>query len=84
MKVNVTFNDDLMKRIDEYAERNYMSRSGLISFATTQFLNGQQLVSAVQDMSVCMRKIAETGIVDEETERRLQELEIVAKVLVGK
>lgn len=84
MKVNVTFNDDLMKRIDEYAERNYMSRSGLISFATTQFLNGQQLITAVQDMSVCMRKIAETGIVDEETERRLQELEIVAKVLVGK
>lgn len=84
MKVNVTVNDDLMKRIDEYAERNYMSRSGLISFATTQFLNGQQLVSAVQDMSVCMRKIADTGQIDEETHSKLQELEVIAKVLVGK
>lgn len=84
MKVNVTVNDDLMKRIDEYAERNYMTRSGLISFATTQFLNGQQLVSAVQDMSICMRKIAENGTLDEETKQKLQELEIVAKVLVGK
>ena len=84
MKVNITFNDDLMKRIDDYAERNYMSRSGLISFAVTQFLNGQQMIGAVQDMSVCMRKIAETGQLDEETEKKLQELEIIAKVLVGK
>lgn len=84
MKVNITFNDDLMKRIDEYADRNYMSRSGLISFAVTQFLNGQQMISAVQDMSVCMRKIADSGQVDEETEKKLQELEIIARVLVGK
>lgn len=84
MKVNLTFNDDLMKRIDDYAERNYMTRSGLISFAITQFLNGQQMISAVQDMSVCMRKIADNGQVDEETEKKLQELEIIAKVLVGK
>ena len=84
MKVNITFNDDLMKRIDDYADRNYMSRSGLISFAVTQFLNGQQMIGAVQDMSVCMRKIAETGQLDEETEKKLQELEIIAKVLVGK
>lgn len=84
MKVNITFNDDLMKRIDDYADRNYMSRSGLISFAVTQFLNGQQMISAVQDMSVCMRKIADSGQVDEETEKKLQELEIIAKVLVGK
>ena len=84
MKVNITFNDDLMKRIDDYADRNYMTRSGLISFAVTQFLNGQQMISAVQDMSVCMRKIADSGQVDEETEKKLQELEIIAKVLVGK
>lgn len=84
MKVNITFNDDLMKRIDEYADRNYMSRSGLISFAVTQFLNGQQMISAVQDMSVCMRKIADSGQVDEETEKKLQELEIIARLLVGK
>lgn len=84
MKVNITFNDDLMKRIDDYADRNYMSRSGLISFAVTQFLNGQQMISAVQDMSVCMRKIADSGQLDEETEKKLQELEIIARVLVGK
>ena len=84
MKVNITFNDDLMRRIDDYAERNYMSRSGLISFAITQFLNGQQVISAVQDLSVSMRKIADTGEVDEDTTKKLQEFEMFAKYITGK
>lgn len=84
MKVNITFNDDLMRRIDDYAERNYMTRSGLISFAVTQFLNGQQVISAVQDLSVSMRKIADTGELDEETMKKLQEFEMFAKYITGK
>lgn len=39
MKVQITLDDKLVERLDEYADNNYMSRSGLISFATTQFLN---------------------------------------------
>ena len=39
MKVNVTLDDELMQRVDNYADRNYMSRSGLISIAVTQYLN---------------------------------------------
>lgn len=84
MKVNITFNDELMKRVDEYAEQNYMTRSGLISFATTQFLNSVQLMSAVQEMSVCMRKIADTGEMDEETLEKLEDLERFIKVVTLK
>lgn len=29
----------MVERIDNYADANYMSRSGLISFATSQYLN---------------------------------------------
>ena len=36
MKVNISLDDELMKRLDDYADRNYMSRSGLISLACTQ------------------------------------------------
>jgi hypothetical protein len=37
MKVTITLDDDLMQRVDAYSDENYMSRSGLISFACTQF-----------------------------------------------
>ncbi len=84
MKVNITLNDDLLARIDQYADSNYMSRSGLISLATTQFLNAADVTTAIRDMAVCMRKIADTGTVDHETMEQLEDFERLSKMLVGK
>lgn len=84
MKVNITLNDDLIARIDQYADANYMSRSGLISLAATQFLNAADVTTAIRDMAVCMRKIADTGTVDHETMEQLEDFERLSKMLVGK
>lgn len=84
MKVQITLDDELMNRVDEYADKNYMSRSGLISFATTQFLNAADVTKAVMDMAVCMRKIADTGKIDHETMEQLEDFERLSKMLVGK
>lgn len=72
MKVSITLDDKLMERIDDYADRNYMSRSGLISLATTNFLNQADVVQAIKSMALTMQKIADRGQIDHET---MQELE---------
>ena len=81
MKVNITLDDELMKRLDDYADRNYMSRSGLMSLAVTQYLNANEMILAVKDMALCMRKIADTGAVDHETMEQLEDFERFAKML---
>ena len=83
MKVNVTLDDALMHRLDEYADDNYMSRSGLISLACTQFLNQQEAFKAIKTMAVCMRKIADTGKVDHETMEQLEDMERIAQLCFG-
>lgn len=83
MKVNITLDDELMSRIDDYADRNYMSRSGLISLATTQYLNTNEMVLAISDMAVSMRKIADTGKLDNETMEQLEDFERLAKILMS-
>lgn len=80
MKVNITVDDKLMERIDRYAEENYMSRSGLMSFACTQFLNQADAVHAIVNMGICMQKIAETGVVDEETRKELEDIERICRM----
>ena len=75
MKVQLSLNDDLMARIDKCAKENYLNRSALVSVAVTQYLNGAEMVSALRDLSVCMRKIADTGTVDDETKAKLADLE---------
>lgn len=80
MKLNVSLNDELISRLDEYAERNYMSRSGLISLAVTQFLNSNEMILAINDISVAMRKIAETGTLDDELISELEDFERISRL----
>lgn len=83
MKVGITLDDNLMKRIDDYADENYMSRSGLISLAVTQYLNSADVTRAVKDMALAMRKIADTGTIDEDTQKQLDDFERLSKMLTG-
>lgn len=81
MKVNITLDDELMHRLDNFADKNYMSRSGLVSLAVTQYLNSNEMILAVKDMALCMRKIADTGVVDHDTMEQLEDFERFAKML---
>lgn len=82
MKVQITLDDALMERVDAYADENYMSRSGLLSLAVTQYLNAAEGVKAIKEMAVCMRKIADNGTVDHETMEQLEDFERLSKMLV--
>ena len=84
MKINISLDDELVNRIDEYADYNYMSRSGLISLACTQYLNANEMTKAIKDMSVCIRKIADNNKLDDDTINKLNELDILCKMLSGR
>lgn len=82
-KVQISIDDSLLDRIDNYADNNYLTRSGLITLATNQYLNSAEVITAIKDMSVSMRKIADQGSVDKQTMEQLEDFERIAKVLVG-
>lgn len=81
MKVQISLNDELMARADRYADANYLSRSGLISQALAQFLNQYEYVSAVTDLAVSVRKLADTGKADADTLEKIQDFERLVAVL---
>lgn len=82
MKINISLDDELVKRIESYADANYMSRSGFISLACTQYLASADVVTAIKNISLAMSKIADTGEVDEETQKQLEDYERLANLLV--
>lgn len=82
-KVQISIDDSLLDRIDNYADNNYLTRSGLITLATNQYLNSAEVITAIKDMSVSMRKIADQGSVDKQTMEQLEDFERIANVLVG-
>lgn len=84
MKINISINDDLLTRVDKYVEQNYSTRSGVISLALSQFLATQEVSNLLRGMNVAMQRIADKGMVDDETYKQLEEFETICNVLVGK
>lgn len=82
MKVQMSINDDLVKKIDSFCDENYLTRSGFVSMACAQYLVSYELSCAVRDMALSLRKIADTGTVDPETLRELEDFERIAKMLI--
>lgn len=83
MKLGIALDDELLARIDRYADENYMSRSGLISLACTQFLNASEVTMAIKDLALSVRKIADNNMVDHDTLEQLEDFERMSKLLVG-
>lgn len=81
-KINISINDDLLKRLDDFADENYTSRSGLITTALTEYLNNREVLMLVKNVSIAVGKIAETGNVDKDTMKMLEDFDRATKIFV--
>lgn len=83
-KVNISINDDLLSRLDNFADENYTSRSGLITTALTEYLNSREMILLVKNLSLAIGKIAESGEVDNETLKMMEDFERATNILFKK
>lgn len=81
MKINISIDERLLKKMDNYIKDNYMSRSGFISLAVNQYLTQAEALECLKNISLAMKRIAETGEVDESALKQLEEFEIFSKVM---
>lgn len=81
-KVQITLDDKLLERIDAFADENYMSRSGLISMMSAQYLNSADVTRSIRDLSLAVQKIADTGSVDHETLEQIEDFQRAIRVLM--
>lgn len=84
VKVNITLDEELLQRIDSYADENYTTRSALLTIAASQFMLQAEASRAIVDMSLAMRKIAETGTVSDDELKQLEDFDRFARMLAGK
>lgn len=84
MKLSISMADELVSGLDAYAEENYLSRSGVISMACKQFIQAQEVSKALVEMSVQMRRIADSKEMDEESKNALEHFEYLVKTMSTK
>lgn len=77
MKVQLSIDDGLMEKVDEVSSAMHISRSGYFSMAVSQQLQSWEMVNAIKMMSFSMKKVADTGVLDDETRHQLGTLNVL-------
>ena len=75
MKVNITIDDELMSKVDEYCDAYYQSRSGFFAQCAVEKLQAIESLNTLAEITSVLDKVAsnETGI-DEDTQKEIDEL----------
>jgi len=74
-KIQISINDELLKRVDDFADESYTSRSGLVTQALSEYLNARETMKLVKNLSLAIGKLAETGELDQDTMNMIQDFE---------
>ena len=82
MRATITIDDRLMERIDEFADKNYMSRSGLITVACNQYLNQNEVVFVMRNIGNVMQRLLDTGKVEPEMIDELKHYTELLKMII--
>lgn len=83
MKLQISMDDDLLARVDECADKRYMTRSGFIAQACLQVVNQDEIVRAINRVSYAVMKAAENNEIDDETKKELEQFELMVKLMTG-
>ena len=84
IKINITIDEKLLQDVDDYCDKNYMNRSWLISQSLVKNLNEQKVIDAIVNMSYTLRKCADSGQIDDDTRRELENYETICKLFLSK
>lgn len=85
MKIKVTMNleEELLKRLDDFSEKNYMPRSTTMSIACNQYLIQNEMIALMSDLRKVLQRILETGEIDEKTQHDMNNFIEVCKLMQG-
>lgn len=74
VRMGITMHESLAKRMDEYAEKNYMTRSAFVSMAVRTYLDSQELKTVFRELNATLKEISDKEMVDEESQAKLDKL----------
>lgn len=82
-KFQVSMDDELATRLEEYADRHFMTRSGVVTMACNQLLLTEDVQRSIKTIALAMRRIADSNKIDDKSKEELREFELLAKMFAG-
>lgn len=83
MKLSISLPDELVSKMDEIADANFLTRSGFIAMCCTSYINQMYAVEAVANMSKVLEQMVSKGVTPEAM-AELEKLQLTAQLLLKK
>lgn len=83
MKMTISMDDELNKKLEEYAERNYTSKSAVIAQGVRSILMTDTILQMFSDVSLAVKQVAEKNTLDDESKQKLDEFMFYSKQLLA-
>ena len=81
-KVTLTFPHELIKEIDEYCKSHYLTRSGFVQIASTDYLRAHKMSDAMQAMADLLHRVLDSAEnPDPEDVAKLEELDKILTMI---
>lgn len=81
VKIQITLEQDLLDRIEAYADRNGLTRSSMLAYAATQLMRQDEALASMATVAASMRRIADSGEISDDDKKQLEQFEAVASLL---
>lgn len=79
-KIQISINDKLVERVDEFCEKNFMNRSQVFSVAVLQYMNSYSMPGAMLELASAFKSIAKNGEISDDDKKKLEAFVTVAEV----
>ena len=80
-KISISMDDKLLEKLNNYADANYITRSGLISIAVHEYMLQKEALYTLKKLSSTMERIAESNSIDEQSKKELEGFTTFANLL---
>ena len=67
-KISISIDDNLLEMIDNFAEDNYMTRSGFLTLVSKNYLQQQEVVKTLGSLRATLDTIKGSGELDPKSE----------------
>lgn len=82
VRIQISVDEELLSKVDQYADDNYTSRSGVFVQGAASVVNQAAVLSAIRNISLAMKKIADTGDVEPSVLEQLKDFERLVNIIV--
>lgn len=82
VKIQITVEDELLRRVDEFADEHYTSRSGAFALAADQMVSADEMKKVIKRVSLAMESMAKGKELTEDQQADLEKFRALSSLWV--